>query len=171
MALIYPYLIIMLKSVSIYVFIIVAIRLFGKKEISQLSVVDLVFILLISNSVQNAMVGNDTSVRGGMAAALGLFICNYIFRFLLYRSKKFSQTLEGERIVLVVDGELLKEGLKDAKMTEDEVAMAVREHGVNNISEANLVVLEVDGNVSVLSEGFSKKSVVRRKKPQTMHNP
>jgi len=168
---IYPYLIIMLKSISIYVFIIVAIRLFGKKEISQLSVVDLVFILLISNSVQNAMVGNDSTVQGGMAAALGLFICNYIFRFLLFRSKKFSETVEGERIVLVVDGQLLKEGLKDARMTEEEVEMAVREHGVGSIKEANLVVLEVDGNISVLSDGFSKKSVVRRKKPQTMHNP
>ena len=161
----------MLKSVSIYVFIIIAIRLFGKKEISQLSVVDLVFILLISNSVQNAMVGNDTTVQGGMAAALGLFVCNYVIRFFLYRSKKFSQTLEGEKIVLAVDGKVLQEGLKRAKMTEDEVCMAVREHGVNDITDANLVVLEVDGNISVLSDGFSKKSVVRRKKPQLTHNP
>ena len=75
------YLIIAGKSITIYVFIIVAIRLFGKKELAQLSVIDLVFILLISNSVQNAMVGNDTTVSGGIAAALGLFICNTIFKY------------------------------------------------------------------------------------------
>ena len=171
MALLQPYFIIALKSICIYIFIIIAIRLFGKKEISQLSVIDLVFILLISNSVQNAMVGNDSSVQGGMAAALGLFICNYVFRFFLLRSKKFSQTVEGEKIVLVVDGQLLLQGLKRAKMTEDEVDMAVREHGVKNIHEANLVVLEVDGNISVLSDDYSKKSTIRRKKPQLTHNP
>jgi len=171
MATIYPYFIIALKSISIYVFIIIAIRLFGKKEMSQLSVVDLVFILLISNSVQNAMVGNDTSVQGGMAAALGLFICNYVFRFFLLRSKKFSATVQGEEIVLVVNGNILQDGLRQAKMNEEELRMIVREHGVEHISDANLVVLEIDGNVSVLSSDFSKKSVLRRKKPQTMHNP
>jgi len=166
-----PYLIIILKSVSIYVFIVVAIRLFGKKELSQLSVIDLVFILLISNSVQNAMVGNDTSVPGGMAAALGLFICNYIFRFFLRKSKKFSKALQGEEIVLVLNGKLLQEGLNRARMTKDELEMTIREHGCNGISEADLVALEVDGNVSVLSSNFSKKSVIRRKKPQLTHNP
>ena len=171
MALLQPYFIIALKSISIYIFIIVAIRLFGKKEISQLSVIDLVFILLISNSVQNAMVGNDSSVQGGMAAAIGLFICNYVFRFLILRSKRFSNTVQGEEIVLVVNGKLLKDGLKRAKMTEDELEMTIREHGIKDITEANLVVLEVDGNVSVLSSDFSKKSVLRRKKPQLTHNP
>jgi len=108
----YPYLIIALKSISIYVFIVVAIRLFGKKELSQLSIIDLVFILLISNSVQNAMVGNDTSVQGGMAAALGLFLCNYIFRFFLMKSKKFNTAMQGEAIVLALNGKLLQDGLK-----------------------------------------------------------
>lgn len=171
MAQLHPYLVIVLKSVSIYVFIIIGIRLFGKKEVSQLSLVDLVFILLISNSVQNAMVGDNTTVQGGMAAALGLFICNYIFRFFILRSKKFSKAVQGEEIVLVVDGKLLRDGLQRAKMNEDELLMTIREHGVKNISEANLVVLEVDGNVSVLSSDFSKRSVLRRKKPQLTHNP
>src|SRR5580692_7011914 len=132
MSLLYPYLIIILKSTSIYVFIIVAIRLFGKKEISQLSVIDLVFILLISNSVQNAMVGNDSSVQGGMAAAIGLFICNYVFRFLILRSKTFSKTVQGEAVVLVLNGKLLQDGLKRARMSEEELEMTIREHGVKN---------------------------------------
>src|ERR1700733_13000089 len=110
---------IIIRALAVYFFMIIAIRIFGKKELSQLSVIDLVFILLISNSVQNAMVGNDTSVPGGMAAALGLFICNYIFRFFLRKSKKFNRAVQGEEIVLVVDGKVLQDGLKRARMTED----------------------------------------------------
>ena len=165
------YLIIIAKSVTIYIFIIAAIRLFGKKELAQLSVIDLVFILLISNSVQNAMVGNDSTILGGIAAALGLFICNYIFKFFLRRSSKFGKLVQGEKIVIVVDGRILQLGLKQSMMSVEEVQMAVREHGVKDISEADLVVLEVDGNITVLSKDYSHKTVKRRKKPQLGHNP
>lgn len=170
MTLLYPYLIIVLKSISVYVFIIVAIRLFGKKELSQLSIIDLVFILLISNSVQNAMVGSDSSLQGGISAALGLFLCNYILRFFLLRSKKFSKVMQGEEIVIVLNGKLLQDGLKRAGMTEEELEMIVREHNVKTIENADLVVLEVDGNVSVLTSDFSKKTIKRRKRPQLTRN-
>src|ERR1700722_10249123 len=86
------------KAIVIYLFIVAAIRLFGKKELAQLSVVDLVFILLISNAVQNAMVGDDNTVPGGIAAATGLFVINYIFKFISYRSNKFSELLQGHAI-------------------------------------------------------------------------
>lgn len=165
------YLIIAGKSVTIYVFIIAAIRIFGKKELTQLSVIDLVFILLISNSVQNAMVGNDTTVQGGMAAALGLFVTNYIFKIFLRKSDKFSKIVQGEKIVIVVGGRIQQEGLKKSMMSMEEVEMAVREHGVKDISEADLVVLEVDGNITVLSADYSHKTVRKRKKPQLAHNP
>jgi uncharacterized membrane protein YcaP (DUF421 family) len=171
MSLLYPYLIIALKSVTIYLFIVISIRLFGKKELSQLSVTDLVFILLISNSVQNAMVGNDTTVQGGMAAAMGLFACNYVFRSFIRKSKKFSNLVEGEKIILVHDGIVLESAMKRAQMSMDELEMAVREHGVKDISEASLVVLEVDGNLSVLSSDYSHKTIRKRRKPQLSHNP
>ena len=77
----------------------------------------------------------------------------------------------GEEIVIVMNGKLLENGLKQAKMTEEELEMTIREHGIKDISDANLVVLEVDGNISVLSSDFTKKSVHRRKKPQLNHNP
>ena len=156
MSLLYPYLIIILKSTAIYVFIIVAIRLFGKKELSQLSIIDLVFILLISNSVQNAMVGSDSTIQGGIAAALGLFLSNYIFRFFLMRSKKFNKVMQGEEIVIVLNGNLLQDGLKRSGITEEELEMIIREHNVKDLEDADLVVLEVDGNISVLSSDFSK---------------
>ncbi len=95
-----------IKSIIIYVFIVFAIRLFGKKELAQLSVVDLVFILLISNSVQNAMVGPDTSLAGGMAAATGLFVINYIFKWLLKKFPGFSHVVQGEALLLVYQGKV-----------------------------------------------------------------
>jgi uncharacterized membrane protein YcaP (DUF421 family) len=165
------YLIIIAKSVTIYVFIIAAIRLFGKKELAQLSVIDLVFILLISNSVQNAMVGNDSTILGGIAAALGLFICNYILKLFLRRSSGFSELVQGEKIVIVVDGKLLQHGLHLSMMSMEEVQMAIREHGVKDISEVDLMVLEVDGNITVLSKNYSHKTIRKRKKPQLSHNP
>lgn len=160
----HPYFIIALKSISVYVFIIIAIRLFGKKELAQLSVIDLVFILLISNSVQNAMVGNDTSLQGGLVAALGLFICNYIFKYFLRRSERFSNMVQGEKIILVHDGVILQNGLKRAMMSTEELIRALREHGVKDISEANLAVLEVDGNISVLTSDYKHRSVKKRRR-------
>ena len=163
---IYPYVLIAGKSFAVYIFIILAIRLFGKNELAQLSVIDLVFILLISNSVQNAMVGNDTSLPGGLVAALALFVGNFIFKYFINKSSKFSSMLQGEKIVLVHDGIPIQKGMKEASMSMAELEAAVREHGVDAIREADLVVLEVDGNISVLAKNFSKRTVKRRKKPQ-----
>jgi uncharacterized membrane protein YcaP (DUF421 family) len=171
MASITPLLIIIAKSVTVYLCIILLFRLLGKKELAQLSVIDLVFILLISNSVQNAMVGNDTSLQGGLAAAVGLFACNYVFKYFLRKSAKLDTLLEGNKILLVHDGRLEPDGLKKAMMTIDELERAVREHGVEKIEMVNLAVLEVDGNVSILSDNYTRKTQKQRKKPQISHNP
>jgi uncharacterized membrane protein YcaP (DUF421 family) len=173
MPVIYPYLIICLRSICIYLFIVIAIRLFGKKELSQLSITDLVFILLISNSVQNAMVGTDTSLMGGIVAALGLFICNAIFRYFLLKSKKFSEAMEGEKIVLVVNGKLLKKGLEQAKMNREEVEMVVREHGVQEIADADLVAWKLMATLVCYLTTTTKKQFTAAKSPNslTIRNP
>ena len=158
-----PYLVIILRSVSVYIFIVLAIRLFGKKELAQLSVFDLVFILLISNSVQNAMVGSDSSLEGGMIAAGSLFAINYIVKFFLYRSKEFGKMLQGEPVLLVHNGVVVIENMNRQKLSMEELEAAIREHGVENIKECNLAVLEVDGNISVLSENYQRKTVRKRK--------
>ena len=93
-------LVISLKSTVIYLFIVLAIRFFGKKELAQLSVIDLVFILLISNAVQNAMVGQDSTVAGGIAAASGLFVVNYIFKYLIKKFPKFIQKSSFSRVTI-----------------------------------------------------------------------
>ena len=78
--------------------------------------------------------------------------------------------MQGEEIVIVLNGKLLQDGLKRAGMTEEELEMIIREHNVKNIENADLIVLEVDGNVSVITSDFSKKTIKRRKRPQLMRN-
>jgi uncharacterized membrane protein YcaP (DUF421 family) len=157
------YLNIALKSIAVYVFIIVAIRVFGKKEFAQLSIIDLVFILLISNSVQNAMVGADTSLEGGLVAAFSLFLMNYVFKNISLFSKSFSKFIEGDPIMLIYQGQVKLDGLKKAQMTIDQLNAVVREHGVESVELVNLAMFEVDGNISVLSDNF-KKSTKRKHK-------
>jgi uncharacterized membrane protein YcaP (DUF421 family) len=166
-----PYLIIATKSIAVYFFIILAIRIFGKKELAQLSVIDLVFILLISNSVQNAMVGENSTLQGGIAAALALFSCNYVFKFFMRKSDRFSKIIQGDKILLVHDGVVIPKGMDEAMMSLDELERAIREHGVTDISRVDLAILEVDGNISILSKEYSHKTVKPRKKPQLTHNP
>lgn len=157
------YLRIIFSTLVIYLFIVVAIRLFGKKELAQLSVVDMVFILLISNAVQNAMVGPDSTLSGGLVAASTLFIMNYIFKYLQYKFPKFGKVVEGDAIMLVYKGKVIEKHLEKARITQDELMEAIREHGVPTVKEVDLAILEVDGNISVLSNEYQKKTVKRRK--------
>lgn len=135
-----PYLAIIIRAIVIYVFVVVAIRVFGKKELAQLSVTDLVFILLISNAVQNAMVGPDTSLIGGVIAAFALFLMNFILKLLLYKSKRLSNLLQGKPILLIYKGEIQMHHLAKAEITVDELEAAVREHGVEDIQHVDLAM-------------------------------
>ena len=139
------------------------IRLFGKKELAQLSVIDLVFILLISNAVQNAMVGPSTSLTGGLVAAATLFAVNYILKIFLFRSKSFTKLVQGDPVMLVHQGNLIEENMEREKISLLEVESAAREHGVATLGEVDLAILETDGNISILSNNYQKKSTRRRK--------
>lgn len=150
------------RTVVVYFFIIGAIRLFGKKELSQLSVIDLVFVLLISNSVQSAMIGQDTSLLGGIIAALTLFIINTLLKDLIFKNKKLGEFLEGDPLLLVYEGKVLEDHLVKARISKDELGAAVREHGVKAIKDVDLAIQEVDGNISVLSDDFKKRTRKRR---------
>ncbi len=153
---------IVFRSVIVYLFIVIAIRLFGKREITQLSVIDLVFILLISNSVQNAMVGPNNSLIGGIVAAGSLFAVNAILGYFIFKSKKLGGLIQGESLMLIYHGKLLKNHLEKALLTEDELKAAVREHGISSIEDVDLAVLETDGNISILSDNFQRKTIKKR---------
>ena len=160
-------LIVAAKAIAVYLFIILAIRLFGKKELAQLSVVDLVFILLISNSVQNAMVGQDTTLAGGMAAATGLFVINYLFKFLLRKFPTLAKIIQGKEVMLIYKGKVQERNLESVGFTLQELQESVREHGVKDISEVDLAILEVDGNISVLSENYTNRSTKKIRRTQS----
>jgi uncharacterized membrane protein YcaP (DUF421 family) len=151
------------RSVVVYLFIVIAIRIAGKKELAQLSVIDLVFILLISNAVQNAMVGPDNSLLGGLIAAASLFLVNIILKFITYRYKKANALLEGEPVILIHDGKIIQKNLDKEKIPLDELEASVREHGVEKIKEVNLAILEIDGNISIISDNFKKRTSRRRR--------
>ena len=150
------------KSVAVYLFILILLRIFGKKELAQLSTVDLVFILLISNSVQNAMVGTDYTLEGGLAAATGLFVTNAVFKFFMRRSNSLSSLIQGEPIMLIYRGRLKLKNLEKTQLSVPELEAVVREHGVDSIADVDLAVFEVDGNVSVLSHNYTRQSMRKR---------
>jgi uncharacterized membrane protein YcaP (DUF421 family) len=139
---------------------IVAIRIFGKKELAQLSVIDLVFILLISNAVQNAMVGPDTSLSGGLIAAGALFAANFTLKKILYKNEHLSKIIQGESILLIYKGQVQNPNCKKAEISLEELEAAAREHGVKDIQHVDLAMLEVDGNISIISNDFKDKSKI-----------
>lgn len=153
------YLQIIVRCVAVYLFIVIAIRVFGKKELAQLSVIDLVFILLISNAVQNAMIGPDTSLSGGLLAAISLFVINYILKWVFYKNKGASELIQGKAVLLIYKGVVQLSQLEKAEITIDELTAAVREHGVDSVAHVDLAMLEVDGNISVISGDFTQKTM------------
>lgn len=162
------YLAIALSSMAVYLFLLIAIRLLGRNELSQLSVVDLIFVLLISNAVQNAMVGPDSSLLGGLVAASALFLLNLLLKRLTYRFPRLNKMIEGEAVMLVHQGQLNIQNMARVHMTMADLNEAIREHGVKDIAQVDLCVLEVDGNISVLSHDYQKTTHHKRKTKKTI---
>ncbi len=146
-----PYLDIVIRSVAVYLFMIVALRIFGKKELSQLNTADVILILLISNSVQNAMVGSNTSLLGGVVAAFALFIINMIFKKIMLYSKFIKNLVQDKPEVLVHNGKIEFKMLSKLGITSDELQEAMREHGVEHYKEVKLAMFEIDGSISIIS--------------------
>jgi uncharacterized membrane protein YcaP (DUF421 family) len=149
---------VVLRTATVYLVIVFGLLLLGKKELSQISVTDLVFILLISNAVQNAMVGENTTLGGGLVAAGVLFLLNFTFRRLNYSSKTLRKVIQGEPVLLIYEGNLNERNLKKESITEEELMAALREHGVDRIEEVKLAMLEIDGNISVVSKDFVNRT-------------
>ncbi len=146
-----PYLDIIFRSAAVYLFMVIALRLFGKKELSQLNTADVILILLISNSVQNAMVGTNSSLLGGFAAASVLFLINYTLKKLMYKYKKFSDFMLEKPEILIHNGTLDFKNLGKLNITNNELKEAMREHGVEKFADVKLAMLEIDGNISIIS--------------------
>ncbi len=148
----FPYLDIIIRSVAVYFFMTIALRIFGKKELSQLNTADIILILLISNSVQNAMVGPDTSLLGGLVAALVLFVINFAIKKLTRRYKTLGDLLLDKPQILIHDGKLDFKALSKLDISDEELKEAMREHGIEFFKNVKLAMLEIDGTISIISE-------------------
>ena len=139
-----------LRTGSVYVFLLVVLRLAGKRELGQLRLFDLVVILTLSNAVQNAMVGPDTSLTGGLIAAATLVLLDWGAGRSSLRVGWLGVLLAGTPTLLVYDGQVIGEHMRREGVTEDELLMALREHGFVSPNDVQLAVLEVDGTISVI---------------------
>ncbi|MET0759070.1 MAG: YetF domain-containing protein [Flavobacterium sp.] len=159
-----PYFDIIIRSASVYFFMVIALRVFGKKELSQLNTADVILILLISNAVQNAMVGNNTSLYGGLAAATVLFAINFILKKLMFKYKKFSDFMQEKPEILIHNGNLEFNTLSKLNIASDELKEAMREHGIENFADVKLAMLEIDGNISIISGDKNLKQTHYKRK-------
>ena len=149
------------RTVVIYLVILVGLRVAGKREIGQMTVFDLVVLLLIANAVQNAMVGADTSLTGGVVAAVVLLVLNSIVAWLRMRSPRLRRIVEGSPTLLVLHGEVITTNMKKEGIDQDTLEAALREHGVIEFSSVEMAVLEIDGSISVVPVGGTTKRVKR----------
>ncbi len=141
---------IVLRTAIVYAVILIGIRLSGKREVGQMTPFDLALLLLISNAVQNAMTGPDTSVSGGIVAAATLLLINAALTQLVWKNRKARKAIEGSPTILVRHGKLLEKNLEKEKVAADSLTQALREHGIATISDVSIAVLEIDGSISVL---------------------
>jgi uncharacterized membrane protein YcaP (DUF421 family) len=135
----------MLRPVAVYVFLVISLRVFGKRELAQLNPFDLVVLLSLSNTVQNAIIGNDNSLTGGLIGALTLMSVNYLVIRFLFRHRRLDQLFEGKPTILIEDGRILKKELARELLTHAELLTVLHRQGFDSIEEVQRCVLEPGG--------------------------
>lgn len=154
-----PILEIIVRTLVVYAAVLFGLRMAGKREIGQMTVFDLVVLLLIANSVQNAMVGEDTSLLGGLVAASTLLILNWIIARLRLKIPGLRRWVEGSPTLLALHGKPLGRNLNREGIDIETLSAALREHGLGDISEVEMAVLEVDGTISIVPSGVRTHSM------------
>jgi len=146
-----------LRAVLIYVALLIALRIFGKREVGQFTLYDLVFILLVANALQPAITGPDNSIVGGLILILALVLTNAgVSR--LDRIPRFHRLLAAPPAVIIQDGKYLPDVMKREGVDQEEAETAMREHGVADVEEVQLGVLEPDGSISIVSTGNATRT-------------
>lgn len=137
------------RCILVYVFLIVILRISGKRQIGQLAPFDLVLLLVLSNSVQNSMTGGDNSLLGGIIAATTLIAINYLVGIATFRSKRLELLIEGRPEVLIHNGKLFEDVMARAQLTHHEVDAALRQAGCTSIEQVHCAILENNGSITV----------------------
>jgi uncharacterized membrane protein YcaP (DUF421 family) len=154
------------RSLLVFIFLAFALRLGGKREMGQLNVLDLAVLLLASNALQNALIGNDDSVTGGVIGAGTLFVANYLFVRLTFFNARARRILEGEPRVLLRNGKPIESALRKEAITPAELANAALEKGFSELGDVGLIVLETNGQLVCLSPKQAKEL-----RPQMLEQP
>ena len=138
-----------LRPVIVYVFLVVFLRIFGKRELAQLNPFDLVVLLSLSNTVQNAIIGNDNSLTGGLVGAFTLMAVNYMIVRFLFRHRRLDQFFEGKPTVLIKEGRIVKHALARELLTHAELMTVLHRQGFDGVEEVEHCVLEPGGTFAI----------------------
>ncbi len=139
------------QTLALYAFLIAALRLLGRRQTGQLTVVDLTIIILLGSAVETAMIAGNTSLVAGLVSAATLLVANRVLALVLCRSKQLRHLVAGDPVLLVHNGQCVEEHLKRMGLLESEVLTAIRERGCGGLEEVRFAVLEVDGSINVVS--------------------
>ena len=150
------------RPVVVYAFLVLGLRLAGKRELSQLNPFDLVVLLLLSNVVQNAIIGEDSSVTGGLLGAASLLAVNHVVVRFLFRHERLDRMIEGEPDVLIDEGRLLTDHLSDETITVQELEVAARKQGFASLADVERAVLESGGGITFVAKKLKPEDVRHR---------
>ena len=148
-----PFANLIVRAVAVYVFILILMRISGKRELGHMGIIEFVTVLLISNAVQNSMNGGDNSLVGGLVLAGTLVVLGMAFSALAYRSKLFSRLFEGTPTLLINKGKIIKVNMRRERLRESELRVLLRKQGIHHYSEVSNAILESDGTLSVTKVG------------------
>src|SRR4051794_2429421 len=137
------------RPAIVYIFLVVALRVFGKRELAQLNPFDLVVLLSLSNTVQNAIIGNDNSLTGGLIGALALLALNYVVVRFLFRHRRLDEVLEGQPTLLIEHGKIKKDNLAKELLTTAELMTVLHRQGFETVHDVEQCILEPGGTFHV----------------------
>jgi uncharacterized membrane protein YcaP (DUF421 family) len=157
-----------LRPVVVYLFLVVFLRIFGKRELAQLNPFDLVVLLSLSNTVQNAMIGDDNSISGGLVGAFSLLAINWLLALVLYRAPKVTGLLAGHPATLIRDGVVNADELKKQSLTHEELVSVLNKNGFNDPDDVQTCVLEPNGTFFVEGKKLQSDDLQRRQMIQAL---
>jgi len=140
------------RPIIVYTFLLLGLRLAGKRELAQLNAFDLVVLLTLSNTVQNAIIGNDNSVSGGLIGAATLLTVNYLVVRIAHRNRKFDRFVEGRADILMRDGKIVEPHLERELITHAQLAAAAHKQGIASLHEVERCILESTGTITFVTK-------------------
>jgi uncharacterized membrane protein YcaP (DUF421 family) len=146
------------RGTIVYVFLLILLRLTGKRQIGQLAPFDLVLLLVLSNAVQNSMNGGDNSLVGGLISAATLVALNYGVGYATFKSKKLEALIEGRPQVIIHNGNVFEDVMRSAKLTHHELSAALRSSGCTCAEEVQMAILENNGSISIVQRAAPRAS-------------